>query len=349
MVKSKNIFFKLTMFFVLIFILLISALVYWAVGFSLPKYSKIKIISAKHIVHAKISNYIKVLSYNIAHGQGVKSLPTDWRGEKTTVLQLKKISEVLCNADADIVLLQEIDIDCNRTHHINQVEFLINKSKYSYYACANVWEKNYIPFPVFPIKHHIGKVKSANCIFSKFPIIDHERIIFDKPASNYFWYNWGYIDRGLQRVVIKVGRKKINVINIHLEAWDIKARNKQMRLSLEIAEKLKGTIILGGDFNSLPNEASKKSGFIDEPEINFEKDNTINIVQNYFKKYSQAINNENYLKNESLCLTFPSNNVSRKLDYIFAFNGAKFVSGKVLHDASTASDHLPILAIVKIK
>lgn len=330
------------------FVLLLAAAIFWAVGTVLPRESELEI--SRHLEYpiAKEKNKILVASYNIAFAHGVKTSPTEWRDKNHTQKKLEELASVVKELNADLLFLQEVDINSNRSHYINQAEFLVDAGAYPYSACAVVWEKNYVPFPFWPIKHHLGEVKTANCVLSRYPLSWHKRIIFEKPASNPFWYNWGYLDRGAHRLDVAIGNQTLTVINLHLEAYEQKAREKQSRFLGEWVSTIKGPIIIGGDFNSIPRDASKQSGFIDEPEVSFATDMTLENVKVGLGDFSEAVPSFVCRVNEKFCHTFPANNATRSLDHIFAAHGARFVAGRVFHEAGSASDHLPVIGVVQL-
>lgn len=335
-----------------LFVLVIVGLgvfVWWALGEKLPKFNKLEVIAEKDTLPAAPKEIIKIASYNIGHGQGVKKNSWDYRDKKATIGQLETVAAAINKMDADAIMLQEVDLKSNRTHGIDQLKFIKQRTAYGYQACALVWKKNHVPFPFFPLKHQIGMVRTANCILSKYPLSNHESLIFDKPASHPWWLNIGYIDRGLQRVNMKIGEKKIALLNVHLEAWDIAAREKQI---LEVASYmaiLDMPLILGGDFNTLMPDTKKLSGFPDEPEADFTKDRTLSIL---IKKEPQLIiptisatSNENPYEH----FTFPANAPDRRLDYIFIKEkDIAFKNFRVVSEAGVASDHLPVMAQIKI-
>lgn len=332
-------------------VLILGAFMYWAIGKSLPRKSSLPVHRWPTAQIAQPKTTVTIMTYNIGHGQGVKSLPTDWRGEEVTKMHLGVLAEVINRVDADFVLLQEVDLHSNRTQDINQAEFLLQRTHYPYYACAVVWDKNYLPFPFWPLEHHLGHVLAANCIFAKYPLKNHESIIFDKPESNPFWYNWGYLDRGAQKVVAQIGDKKLTLINLHLEAWEQKARAKQVRATSDWVKSLPGPLVIGGDFNALPAEACRKNQFADEMDADFRDDRTIEIFKNALLDYSETLaikmcpgSGDN--ADEVGTFTFPADAPNRRLDYLFGVYGAKIVSGRVVQEAATASDHLPVLVEV---
>lgn len=319
-------------------------LIWWAVGSTLPKHSFLSTHKAEIITVAPINNTITVATYNIAHGQGFKNHATDWRDESYTRTKMREVAKAIGFINADVVMLQEVDLNSNRTHHIDQIGWLVDSLKYSYWACAPIWEKNYVPFPFWPLKHHIGEVKTANCFLSKYPLSNHERVIFDKPKSNPFWYNWGYIDRGAQKVTVKVGNNNLTLVNVHLEDQDVNARVLQTVALTNWLKKAAGPLILGGDFNSIPNYASKKNNFMDDQKMTFTEDNSLQTILDNFEDETLAISAAEYLKNEQINLTFPSQSPTRKIDHIFALKGAKIIRGHVVQEAKNASDHLPVFA-----
>lgn len=322
---------------------LLGLFLWWAIGTALPRESELAVSRHPEFQEAAPKTRISVASYNIAYGQGVKEIPTDWRDEAYTRKKLAEVGNVVKRLNADVLLLQEVDINSNRSHHINQAEYLVVQGKYPYSACAVVWEKNYVPFPFWPIEHHLGEVKTANCVLSKYPLSWHKRIIFDKPASNPFWYNWGYLDRGAHRLDLKIGDQTLTVVNLHLEAFEQEAREKQARFLGKWIKDIKGPIVVGGDFNSIPREASKKAGFIDEPQTSFATDQTIEHVKKGLKEFNEALQASPCQTNEAQCHTFPADAPTRRLDYIFTSHGAQINGGRVFQEAGDASDHLPVV------
>lgn len=337
--------------FFIVLLLIFASFAYWAIGKKLPKDSILSIQHPKNIPENVVfKNPLKVVSYNIAHAQGIKHNAWDYRDVEVTKKQLDMLGKALKDMDADVYMLQEVDVDSNRTHRINQIEYLVQEISPSYhYACANMWEHNYIPFPYWPVSHHIGYVNAANCIISKYPISNHHRIIFDKPESNPFWYNWGYIDRGLQRVDVQLGHEKVALINIHMEAWEVNARLKQIKVITDYIKNTELPVILAGDFNTVPLDAPKKNGFLDDIEADYKDEQTfVWFLENSPKDMTIPKFSAHRL-NPSDRFSFPSNNPDRLLDHMFIFSSKlSFVDYRVVSEAALASDHLPIMGTINV-
>ena len=319
-------------------------ILWYAVGGELPKESQLEVGQPSDSADAAPPAELSVVSYNIGHGQGIKEQAWDYRDEKTTLTQLDLLGEAIKAMNADIIMLQEVDIDSSRTFHINQIDFLRERTGHKYYACANVWEKKYLPFPYWPPSHHLGAIRAANCVLSRFPLSNHYRLIFDKPKSNPFWYNLGYIDRGIQRVDVTIGPKKLAVLNIHLEAWDIPTREEQIKKTLEYMKKQDLPVILGGDFNTVLPDAPFRKNFSDDPQTDYGLEQTFTWLfaaePNLIKPALQARDN-----NVFDLFTFPSNEPNRRLDHIFLLGtNMGFASFRVVKEAGVASDHLPVMA-----
>lgn len=320
--------------------------VWWALGGSLPKVSELPLEEVK-AENLPLPEHLTVVSYNIGHGQGVKEQAWDYRSKDVTMAQLDMVADAMVKMDADIFLLQEVDIDSHRTFRINQIDYLKNKTKHPYYACANVWEKNYLPFPYWPPAHHLGYVRAANCILSRFPLSNHERIIFDKPSSNPFWYNWGYIDRGIERVDVALGQEKIAVLNVHLEAWELKAREEQIQIVEKYIADTNMPVILGGDFNTVLPDAPKLADFADDKDADYTHEKTFA----WFFANAKDIKIPTLVKSDDPAqnFTFPSDHPDRRLDHIYLFGKLSFASFRVVSEAGLASDHLPVMAKINFR
>ena len=136
---------------------------------------------------AKAGQSLSVLSWNIGYGalgegadffmDGGSSVMT---AEEPEVREnLKAVKSHLLQEDPDIVLLQEVDQDSRRSHHINEVFDL--QSLFDPSACST-FANNYralVPYPVPPL----GKVDSGIMTLSKLQIDDASRISLPCPFS----------------------------------------------------------------------------------------------------------------------------------------------------------------------
>ena len=328
----------------LILFLILAAFAYWALHTSLPKESYLDVNKRPNSEVRAYEGDIKIVSYNIGHAQGIKQNAWDRKELDTTSTHLELLATAMKNMNADIFLLQEVDIDSHRTQRINQIEFLQEKLNFPYYACANMWEKNYVPFPYWPISDHIGYVRAANCVLSKYPLSNHHRIIFDKPSDNPFWYNWGYIDRGLQRVDVEINQQKIALINIHLEAWGKHTREEQIKVVSDYIGNIKTPLVLGGDFNTVPTDAVKKNRFSDDDDDDYENEETFSLLL----QRNPNLKMESFDNNDKIYFSFPSDAPNRLLDHIFV-KDLIYKDFSIQEQANTASDHLPVMANISLK
>ena len=156
------------------------------------------------------------------------------------------ISEVK-SQDADIVLFQEIDINSDRSYHINEPNYFDNLG-YSNRAFANNFKVEYAPFPIPPM----GKIDSGIATYSKYKTTSAARVQLPCPFS------WPIRTFNLKRCLLITripveGGKELVIVNLHLEAYDDgegKAAQAQMLMDVFREETAKGNyVIAGGDFN----------------------------------------------------------------------------------------------------
>ncbi len=233
---------------------------------------------------------------------------------------------------------QEIDFEAARSYEVDQLDAIGTALGYHYSATSVNWDKNYLPFPYWPISAHYGKMLSGQAVLSEYSITSNQRIVMGKPESNPAYYNAFYIDRLAQVVTIDVDGTEVVIINTHLEAWDIPTREKQAKVILELYEKYakEYPVLLVGDFNSIPPAHPN-------PDEYYSHDHTMDIIYQG-TNIASAIADSTYLSDPSRYYTFSSGEPSLKIDYVF-YNTDKItpISSKVLIEAGDVSDHLPLL------
>lgn len=286
---------------------------------------------------------LKVLTFNLGflYGKGSEGPGYEHREKSYYEKVLKKLAREIKEWDVDVVLFQEIDFDSSRSGYINQAQFVAQKAGFPYVAEAVSWNLNYVPFPYYPLKNNFGYVKSGGAVLSKFPLSNHEVTLLQKPASQPWWYNLFYLHRYFQKVTVNVGDKKFNLINLHLEAFDKADRMRQVE---ELVKKISTEQIdlVAGDFNMLPESASKTSKFYNDD--NYDNDRSYSIMTK--SGLMEVIPDDIYAKDESSFFTFPAWKPDRRLDYIWYEKGLKMMKAEVL--PSALSDHLPLRASFQI-
>jgi endonuclease/exonuclease/phosphatase family metal-dependent hydrolase len=198
-------------------------------------------------------------------------------------------------------------------------------------AIAINWDKRYVPFPFWPPTVQFGPMVSGQAILSRWPILQHERLVLDKVASNPFFYNALYLDRLAQVAQIEVMGQTVVVINLHLEAFDRPTRQAQTEFVVALAETYaeQYPVLLLGDFNSA---------------LNRDAEGTPRSIQTVLDSavFEPVIPPEQWATGPQL--TYPSDPPAFKLDYIFYTpDHIELLGAEVLTAAGTASDHLPLL------
>lgn len=340
--------FILTICFIALFAFLI--FLWWNDSPALSKKSNPTILELD--IEKKLSpnkDFLKVVSYNIHFGVGLNGNTTKI-DKKSYEKRLDKIANILKDIDADIAFLQEVDFDSERSHFIDQANYLASKAGYSYITKAPTHRKKVHLF----YNNIVGKIELGLCVLSKYPIEHSETMIFDYSKQIPFFAKWLYDAHGAQKCVIKYQQKPITIINVHLEPWDQEARLEQINVIIKFwLNHQSFPTIIAGDFNSISPNSSKKNGyylldapwFIDNDSFDIKNDKTIPTLMNLgFKEALPSKLSLNHKKN----YTYPSSGPLEKLDYIFVGNKARIIDGYIYKEAKTASDHLPIVARIKI-
>lgn len=206
-----------------------------------------------------LSDEITVVTYNIGYGSDGEE--SDFfmdggdmvRPESREIVE-KNMSGILSTLEglnADVIFLQEIDLDSKRSYHINEAEMVADAfSESANYAFACNYYCKYVPYP-FPVT--LGRVESGLVTLNQFAVSNAER--YSLPCS----YSWpvrlGQLKRALlvERVPMEDSDKEVVFINLHLEAYadgEKKMAQTKVMVDLMESEYEKGNyVIAGGDFN----------------------------------------------------------------------------------------------------
>lgn len=282
---------------------------------------------------------LRVLTWNIAfaYGKGSEGTGYEPHDRNMYVERLKAMAMLIRDYRVDIVLLQEIDFASARSHYINQADFLAEQADLPYFATATSWTDNYIPFPYWPISRQFGEMNSGGAVLSRYPITDHRFYLYRKPDSNPWWYNIFYLYRYTQFADIDLGERTLTLANTHFEAFDKNNRQQQARWLANYIHKEHTDLDLhGGDFNTTPLNASKKSNFEGYEEDDYQQDST-HVILGEIDHLREPI-----MFKDSTLLTFPALHPDRQLDYLLLSDSLRATTYKI-PPAGDLSDHLPVL------
>ncbi|MCI0920469.1 endonuclease/exonuclease/phosphatase family protein [Sphingobacterium rhinopitheci] len=169
---------------------------------------------------------LKVLTYNIHHGN-----PPAQKG----VIDLEAIAKVIIEADADVVGIQEVDINVSRSGNINQAKRLAELTNMDFFFSKGInLEKGYY----------------GTVILTKHKIIGKRRYDLPNPDPSEV--------RSLAIVDIELpDGKSFSVANTHL---DLKPTNRiaQAEFINELGDLYSRPLILVGDLNAKPDAEAIK-------------------------------------------------------------------------------------------
>ena len=168
-------------------------------------------------------------------------------------LQLPRIIEFLSRSKADILLLQEADLNARRTHHLNIAREIAKKLQLNY-VFGREFQELTQGTRHFPAYH-------GQATLSRWPL-SNARILRFQQQSNFWQPRWflpeiePFQERLGGRLALvadaNVGEKIIVTYNLHLESrGDDRIRGAQMIETLQDAKRYRAdtAVVLAGDLN----------------------------------------------------------------------------------------------------
>ena len=320
---------------------------------------------------------VRVLTWNIRFGVGRFSFFGDSCGEKviadaqTIEHTLNAISDTINAINADIVFLQEVDIESKRTGYWNQIQYLLDNTYLNYGVYASMWEADFVP------TDGIGRINTGNAILSRYKMEDGERIQLRKRTDQSSLVQYFYLRRNILKVKIPqlaYDQKEFFAVNIHAAAFATdNTKQQHINKYIEILDEinLNGDVfVTGGDLNAVPpgaiidycdNDVCEGERYHQEGLDPYHKEGSYfqnfpeepDILLPLYNRYRPAIDSTLY--NSELHFTHaPSTSMlndtlirkyDRKLDYLFT-NGQWELSLSMTHQLAWAlSDHMPISGV----
>lgn len=273
---------------------------------------------------------LTVVSYNIGYASGDKNNQGAVLAVREVEENLKAMVESLGQLQPDLLFLQEVDFFAKRTFDINQMENIAQALGLPHAAYVVTWNKKYIAWPYWPPKHHFGHTVSGQVVLSRYPLSDQKIETFPKPEDNPPWYNWFYVDRVIQSMVVQVGDPPLQIINVHLEAFSEEHKEKQIKGLAQAVRGLgPGPKIVAGDFNLIWSGKGKAS---EDPKAHRA------LLEDFQKDTQMKLTSQ-----DNPQFTFNSWQPHKQIDLIFYSPDLSLQGEGVLKDLP-ASDHLPVWA-----
>jgi endonuclease/exonuclease/phosphatase family metal-dependent hydrolase len=253
---------------------------------------------------------IRLITFNIAHGRGL-SFYQGFHSAAGIEKNLKKITKVLTDAEADFVAMQEVDNESYWNKNINLLEVIRSETPYhhSYMGVNN-------------IRTGTQNLSYGNALLSTHPIGSHHNQPFATTRMG---------GKGFQYVEIDVHGERIPLINIHLDFRSRLRRVEQIDQVIDVlnarddpAGNRRLQPIICGDFNC----PAKRSG------------DAVHRLFSYLEE------DKHYTLWPDRARTFPAHFPARTIDFVFLPN--RFLIKRVEVLPVYVSDHRPVLVEFEI-
>ena len=170
------------------------------------------------------------------------------RSEESVYQVLGGITGLLSDYDADFMVIEEVDFDSDRAHHVDEREYIADALP----GYSHTFVQNYdSPYLFYPFTCPHGASKSGILTFSKFPIASSSRVSLPVEKSLMKLLD---LDRCYSVSRISMEENELVIFSTHLSAYtsDGTLPNEQLRLLVADmqSEYEKGNyVICAGDFN----------------------------------------------------------------------------------------------------
>lgn len=203
------------------------------------------------------NGFVRFMTYNMRWGLGSDGV------------NLARIASVLQEADADVVLLTEVDVNWRRSNNVDQPAYLAHVADYpySYYGPAlRTWASGNRQPSYY-----------GNLLLSRYPIVHAETVALPRPS--------GSEPRAVIVADILINDETVTVLGTHLGLSDSE-RMQQLEHIREIIGINSARTVLMGDFNARPESAEvrrlvEKAGLLDTQALTGAENNTFPYPEPY--------------------------------------------------------------------
>lgn len=318
----------------------------WSLAAAPPRRAEVPVVSGGGPVPR---GPLRVLVWNVqfAAGRGLRFFydgGPDVVVPRTTVLRtLDRVAEVIRAADADLVLLQEVDRDSARTGRIDQHEELLARVPYPS-SCSTPYFRN--PYVPHPPHRHLGRVDMHLSVFARHRLDGAVR--WALPDLHESWLRRQFnLRRALLEVELPVeGGGRMRAFDLHLSAFSRGDGTLARQLAV-VASRLDECdrdgvpFLLGGDFNALP--PGDDPARLPDPELYADGW----PIAPLFERWTSAVPLAAHRAEPSgwrTWLPHGADVADRAIDHLFSSRTVQFSDVRVLGEAADASDHLPLVA-----
>jgi endonuclease/exonuclease/phosphatase family metal-dependent hydrolase len=293
---------------------------------------------------------LKVMAWNVKYGAGRIPFWFDCWGDRVQMSKaevtanLQALTDLIAEYDPDILITEEIELNSRRSAYLDQVRFLLENTNLNYAAYVESWDSQYVA------SEGLGRVNMGNAIFSRYPIVQAERIRQADRTDQDALTAAFYLKRAVGRAVVAVTpTQQLAVYAVHTEAYDNDGtKQKQIKQIQELLSTETLPWLAGGDWNELPPVALRLQDFPDERttavcSADFvQPPYTPEILQPYFDQFLPYLPLSAYGTTQTEQARYFTHSVlgpddrneqgeagdwNRTLDYLFAGAGGSWVDG----------------------
>ncbi|MGE5354695.1 MAG: endonuclease/exonuclease/phosphatase family protein [Deltaproteobacteria bacterium] len=320
-----------------------------------------------------LKDTLLVMTWNIRFGCGTEIL---WFGDACGSRTVLKQSEVNSNLDRiiseinrikpDILLLQEVDYDSKRSAYVDQMQYIMDRTYFSYGYFGTLWNSQFIP------SDGLGRLNEGNTILSRWPVTEGKLYPLPLRGDIDALTKYFYVRETVMSAKITMGSNRdFYVINTHLSAFSTDdTKFRQLERYLEICDSISGLgkpMVTGGDYNLIPPGSDKVDYCFDDicPEESYHQPGDdpqhkegsyyaeqLDWLNPLYNKYFASLPLNVYKQNQSKYFshaTKPELAFDRTLDYLFANRPFVANSHKTWQELRTQSDHAAVSALWIIK
>lgn len=266
---------------------------------------------------------IRVLAWNLAHGRGDAESGwfRNWRGgsDEERVARLGRMAMLLREADADVVVLNEVDFDAGWSDGLNQAEVLARSAGYE----VRVEQRNYdlqLPFTRYAF---------GNAVLTRLPLRDAEWM--ELPVHSRL-EDLALGAKAASVVRLETTHGPLSVVAVHLEPRGPETRLAAVRTVQRLRSGERAPLILAGDFNAAPPGwpgSGSRTVLGELLDLGWRS-----------PRADRAPEPEEW--------TYPSSDPERSIDWILVEPPLQVTEARVLAGGGDLSDHAPVLAVIEV-